>query len=251
MMDGEEARLGSLAFCGASAPADLPATASLIAFRRGTRTLVVGIDQELRPDAAEVIAGLKARGLDVRILSGDRPEAVAPVAAQLGIASFEAGLKPADKIAALDALKAAGRKVLMVGDGLNDAPALAAADVSLSPATGAAVTQAQADAVFLGTGLSPVEAALDGSRVARRLMRQNLALAVLYNLIAVPLAVMGHVTPLVAALAMSGSSILVTLNALRAARFGRPVIAVPQDTTPQETMPQMTTPRAGAQEAAA
>jgi Cu2+-exporting ATPase len=113
------------------------------------------------------------------------------------------------------------------------------------------VAQAQADAVFLGTGLSPVEAALDGSRVARRLMRQNLALAVLYNLIAVPLAVTGHVTPLVAALAMSGSSILVTLNALRAARFGRPVIAVPQDTTPQETMPQMTTPRAGAQEAAA
>lgn len=251
MMDGEEARLGSLAFCGASAPADLPATASLIAFRRGTRTLVVGIDQELRPDAAEVVARLKPRGLDVRILSGDRPEAVAPVAARLGIASFEAGLKPADKIAALDALKAAGRKVLMVGDGLNDAPALAAADVSLSPATGAAVTQAQADAVFLGTGLSPVEAALDGSRVARRLMRQNLALAVLYNLIAVPLAVTGHVTPLVAALAMSGSSILVTLNALRAARFGRPVIAVPQDTTPQDTMPQMTTPRAGAQEAAA
>ncbi|MDE1569692.1 heavy metal translocating P-type ATPase [Aquabacter sp. P-9] len=244
MMDGQEARLGSLAFCGAPAPADLPATASLIAFRLGARTLVVGIDQDVRPDAADVVAGLKARGLDVRILSGDRPEAVAPVAAQLGITDFEAGLKPADKIAALDALKAAGRKVLMVGDGLNDAPALAAADVSLSPATGAAVTQAQADAVFLGTNLSPVEAAVDGSRVARRLMRQNLALAVLYNLIAVPLAVLGHVTPLVAALAMSGSSILVTLNALRAARFGRPVIAVPQESQ-ERALP------AGAEEAAA
>ena len=97
--------------------------------------------------------------------------------------------------------------------------------MSLSPASGAAVTQAQADAVFVGASLSPVAAALEGARVAERLMRQNLAIAVLYNVIAVPLAVMGHVTPLVAAIAMSGSSILVTLNALRASRFGRPVEA--------------------------
>jgi len=223
-LDGVELRLGSLAFCEAGAamlPATLSPTASLIAFRQGRRVLVMGVEQALRPDAAQVVAELKARGLDVRILSGDRPEAVAPVAAMLGIAEAGAGLKPADKIAALDALKADGHLVLMVGDGLNDAPALAAAHVSLSPVTGAAVTQAQADAVFLGRRLAPVLSAVDGARVAARLMRQNLALAVLYNVIAVPLAVAGFVTPLVAAIAMSGSSILVTLNALRAARPGR------------------------------
>ncbi|MCG5235580.1 heavy metal translocating P-type ATPase [Xanthobacter oligotrophicus] len=221
VVDGAVVRLGSLAFCGAALPGDLPAGASLIALRRGAQTLVMGVEQALRPDALEVVAALKARGLEVRILSGDREAAVVPVAQALGITHWDAGLKPADKIAALDRLKADGRRVLMVGDGLNDAPALAAATVSLSPATGAAVTQAHADAVFLGRRLAPVLAAVDGARVAARLMRQNLAIAVLYNVIAVPLAIAGFVTPLVAALAMSGSSILVTVNALRAARPGR------------------------------
>ncbi|OYY30811.1 MAG: copper-translocating P-type ATPase [Azorhizobium sp. 35-67-15] len=215
-----EARLGSLDFCDVRLPVDLPpdlpSDCSLIAFRLGDARLIIGIAQQVRPDARAVVDALKARGIAVRILSGDRPEAVAPVAAQLGIADYEGGLRPADKIAALEKLKAAGHRVCMVGDGLNDAPALAAADVSLSPASGAAVTQAQADAVFIGQRLAPVLAALDGARTAGRLMRQNLALAICYNFIAVPLAVAGYVTPLVAALAMSGSSILVTLNALRA-----------------------------------
>lgn len=227
LVDGVEARLGSLAFCGVDTPAGMPPTASLLAVRHGARTLVMGVDQALRPDAAEVVAELMTRGLDVRILSGDRPEAVAPVAKALDISQWQAGLKPAGKIAVLDALKADGRSILMVGDGLNDAPALAAATVSLSPASGAAVTQAQADAVFLGRRLSPVLTAVDGARIAARLMRQNLALAALYNVIAVPLAILGYVTPLVAALAMSGSSILVTLNALRAARPGRKDEAAP------------------------
>ncbi len=221
VVDGVELRLGSLAFCDAPAPEGLPADVSLIAFRAGARVLVIGVQQALRPDAAEVVAALRARGLDIRILSGDRPDAVAPVAAALGITEVAAGLKPADKIAALDALKAAGHRVLMVGDGLNDAPALAAATVSLSPATGAAVTQAHADAVFLGRRLAPVLATVDGARKAALLMRQNLGIAIVYNVIAVPLAIAGIVTPLIAALAMSGSSILVTLNALRAARPGR------------------------------
>jgi Cu2+-exporting ATPase len=146
---------------------------------------------------------------------------VEPVAQHLDIASYQSALKPAGKIEAVEALKAQGRHVLMVGDGINDAPALAGANVSMSPISAADLTQAQADAVFLGERLAPVADALAIARRARALMVQNLALAIVYNLIAVPVAISGAVTPLIAAAAMSGSSILVTLNALRAARQGR------------------------------
>ncbi|MEW6124923.1 MAG: heavy metal translocating P-type ATPase [Pseudomonadota bacterium] len=226
LIDGREARLGSLGFCGLAAPAGLPASASLIAFRLGETGFVAGIDQALRADAAEVAHALKGMGLSLVILSGDRPEAVAPVAAALAIPDARPALKPAAKIAAIEALKADGHRVLMVGDGLNDAPALAAADASLSPVEGAALTKAQADAEFLGTKLGPVRDALACARSALARIRENVWIALLYNLIAVPLAVGGYVTPLVAALAMSGSSILVTVNALRAgvprAREARP-----------------------------
>ncbi|WP_132030790.1 heavy metal translocating P-type ATPase [Aquabacter spiritensis] len=236
-VDGVPARLGSLAFCGLALPSGLPATASLIGVRHGARGLVIGIDQVLRADAVEVIAALRARGLNLVILSGDRPEAVAPIAAALGIADARAGLQPGDKIAALAAMKAQGRRVLMVGDGLNDAPSLAAADVSLSPVDAAALTKAQADAEFLGSGLAPVLAAVDGARRAMRRVRENLGLALAYNLVAVPLAIGGYVTPLVAALAMSGSSILVTLNALRMAnpKSAKPKSAHPEPTRPAHT----------------
>jgi Cu2+-exporting ATPase len=219
MIDGHEARLGSATFCGiADAAWQLPAgdsSTSLIAFTHGDRKTVLAVRQSLRPDAADAVKALKAQGYDVRIMSGDRAEAVAPIAAILGISDWQASLNPADKIAALDALKAAGRRVLMVGDGLNDAPSLAAAHASLSPIDAVHLTQAQADAVFLGERLAPVAAALDIAGRARSLMRQNLTLAILYNIVAVPVAMAGHASPLFAALAMSGSSILVTLNALR------------------------------------
>jgi Cu2+-exporting ATPase len=125
-------------------------------------------------------------------------------------------MTPADKIARIAEIRREGRKAVMVGDGLNDAPALAAAEISLSPVTAVHLAQATADAVFLGDRLTPVAAALDISRRAKRIMRENLWLALVYNAIAVPIAVLGFATPLVAALAMSGSSILVTANALRA-----------------------------------
>jgi Cu2+-exporting ATPase len=244
IIDGVEARLGHPDFCEA---ADLAARVlagdpdvSVIAFVHGEARAVFALRQSLRPDAVAVVAGLRAKGYRVEVLSGDRDGPVERVARTLGVTDWRAAAKPADKIARLEALKAEARKVLMVGDGLNDAPALAAADVSLSPVTAVHLSQAAADAVFLGDRLAPVAAALAISVKARRLMRQNLWLAVIYNAIAVPVAIAGHATPLVAAAAMSGSSIIVTANALRARR-------VPD----AGTDPARTPPRAdGAKEAA-
>ncbi len=219
MIDGVEARLGSAVFCGlseADAPAGSDGAASRIAFSHGGRSAVIPIRQMLRPDAVAVLQALSARGFELMILSGDRPQAVAPIAERLGVRQWLAAVTPAKKIAVIEELKAQGRRVLMVGDGLNDAPALAAAHASLSPITAAHLTQAHADALFLGERLAPVLYAVTLARRARTIMRQNLALAVIYNALAVPIAMAGLVTPLIAAVAMSGSSILVTLNALRA-----------------------------------
>jgi P-type Cu2+ transporter len=217
--EGKELFLGRPSHCSAEAAAVAVAVrhpdASLMAFRNGDRVVIFAIQQALRPDAGETVQQLKALGLDVEILSGDRESAVAGAARALGVKTFASGLTPADKIRRIEALKAKGRKVLMVGDGLNDAPALAAAHVSISPVTAVHLTQAAADAVFLGPRLAPVLAAVTVSRRARGLMVQNLWLAVIYNAVAVPLAIAGYATPLVAALAMSGSSLIVTLNALR------------------------------------
>jgi len=221
MVDGIEARLGSADFCGLPPVTALRADTSLIMFSHDGRSAAFAVSQQLRPDAVEVTKALAARGYDLRILSGDRNEAVAPVARALGIARWQGALTPAGKISEIEALKNEGRRVLMVGDGLNDAPSLAAAHVSLSPIAAADLTQAQADAVFLGERLAPVAEALKVARRARTLMTQNLGLAAVYNGIAVPVAIAGLVTPLLAAVAMSCSSMMVTLNSLRARGGGR------------------------------
>lgn len=218
-------RLGSPRFCGvdegvlASFLAAHPA-ASVIAMRAGGAPPVLfALEQSLRTDAAETVSRLRQAGYDVEILSGDRAVSVEAASQALGIAEQRGGLDPRDKIARLEELKQSGRKVLMVGDGLNDAPALAAAHVSLSPVTAVHMSQVVADGIFLGDRLAPVADALKLARGARRIMHENLGLAAVYNMIAVPFAVAGYVTPLAAALAMSGSSIVVTVNALRL-RFG-------------------------------
>ena len=222
VVDGEEVRLGRPSFCKADDLANeilsLDPEVSAVAFMRGEQRHVFAVRQRLRSDAQDVVCALQARGIAVEIVSGDREPAVRAAAQTLGISEWRAGVTPADKIARIEDLKRQGFKVMMVGDGLNDAPALAAAHVSMSPISAAHLSQATADLVFLGKPLAPVIAAIDFSRQALHLMRQNLWLAVGYNLLAVPIAISGVVTPLIAAAAMSGSSVLVMLNALRARR---------------------------------
>jgi Cu2+-exporting ATPase len=172
----------------------------------------------LRDDAASTVAALEARGIAVELLSGDRQEVVRDVADAVGIDRWEARVVPVAKAARLAELAARGHKVLMVGDGLNDAPALAAAHASLSPATGADVAQVASDAVFQGSRLESVVELLDVAGRARTLVRQNIVMSIVYNALAVPLAVLGMVTPPVAAALMSSSSIAVVANALRLSR---------------------------------
>ena len=220
---GMPARLGSAAFTGADARAARSSSGDgpELWFRLGDGAPVrFGFSDVLRADAADVVAWARARGMGVELLSGDRPATVAAVARAAGIETWRGGLLPQDKIARLDELRAQGRKVVMVGDGLNDAPALAAAHVSMSPATGADVSQAAADMVFQGRALSPVALAIDVAAKAKGLVLGNFGLSLGYNAIAVPIAIAGYVTPLIAAIAMSSSSILVTVNALRL-RWGR------------------------------
>jgi Cu2+-exporting ATPase len=218
--EGVALRLGRPSFCGverrAAAILEADPAASVIAFVYGTERCVLAVRQSLRADAIEVIAKLRRQGFVIEILSGDRASAVAHAARALGIERWQAATTPADKIGHISALQSQGRSVLMVGDGLNDAPSLAAADASLSVATAAPLAQAAADAVFLGDRLEPVAAAVATARRARRLMRQNLVFAFGFNVVALPLAILGFASPLAAALAMSGVSVLVTVNALRA-----------------------------------
>jgi Cu2+-exporting ATPase len=172
-------------------------------------------EDALRSDAASVVATLRRAGYRVYLLSGDREASVRAAALDAGIAEWASEVRPDGKIARLEALKAEGRKVLMVGDGLNDAPALAAAHASLSPSTAADVSQTASDAVFQGEPLALIIEALSVARASQRMAVDNFAIAIGYNVVSVPLAMLGYVTPLIAALAMSLSSIAVTGNALR------------------------------------
>jgi len=171
-----------------------------------------------RIDAAEVVGKLKKRGFRIELLSGDRAATVAKVAAELGIKDWKAGCSPSDKYAHLAELAGQGRRVLMVGDGLNDAPALASAHVSMSPSSAVDVSQTAADIIFQGHRLAPVLESLAVSFKAGTLVKQNFVLALGYNMFTIPMAVMGMVTPLIAAIAMSTSSVIVITNALRLAR---------------------------------
>ena len=180
----------------------------------GHAPFAVHFADKLRSGAADTIKKLADMGIGSSILSGDRAISVAPVARTLGLTA-QASMLPQDKLDAIARQAQAGHKVLMVGDGLNDGPALAAGYASMAPASASDAGQQAADVVFMGDSLAPVATAIRAARRTQQIVRQNFMLAIGYNLIAVPLAIGGYVTPLIAAAAMSGSSLIVVANALR------------------------------------
>ena len=213
---GEQLRLGSRAWCGVEESSDDQGLLEF-AFRRGAKApAVFQFEDKLRPEAAATVQQLKDMGLAVHLLSGDRDAAVKRVAEAVKIETFVSRASPQAKLSYVDALTKAGRKVLMVGDGINDAPALAAGYTSMAPATASDIGRTAAETVWMGETASAVAQAVQVSRRTQRIAKENFVLAVGYNVLAVPLAMAGLVSPLVAAVAMSTSSIIVIANALRA-----------------------------------
>ena len=210
-------RLGSASFCdarpveGAHAQVHLADEAGWIA--------TFELREQLREDAAAAIAALRAQGLQVRLLSGDRADAVAALAGRLGIQDWEAGCTPEAKLATLRELQGQGRRVLMVGDGMNDAPVLALADVSVAMGEGVPLARARADVVAQGARLSAVPALVAQARRSWRIVRQNLWWAAFYNAACIPLAILGLMPAWLAGLGMAASSLLVVTNAARLSRL--------------------------------
>lgn len=213
--EGRRIRLGSRAWCGDKSAADDGRALELWLDRDGQPPIRFTFADPLRTDAPEFVRSLIKQGMKVVMASGDREPAVRHVADKLGIDEWHAAMKPADKFSLLGKLKNEGRKVLMIGDGLNDAPVLAGADVSASPASGLDIARNAADLVFTGKLCAPVLLAYKVAAMSQKLVTQNFMLAVLYNITAIPMAVAGYVTPMVAAIAMSASSLIVIANAFR------------------------------------
>lgn len=208
---GQRVRLGRAEWCGGK-PADV--TATYLCTGEGTARAFTFSDR-LRPGAEEVVARLKSQGLTVHLISGDAEGAVRNMAERLGITHWVASALPAEKAAIVQRLATEDRRVLMVGDGLNDTAALAGAYVSISPASALDAARVASDIVLLGQNLAPIDDAVRISRQTSLRIRENFGISALYNVVAVPLALVGMATPLAAALAMSLSSITVSLNALR------------------------------------
>ncbi len=224
---GRTLRLGSAHFCGVPPEADATLQASQatqvhLADETGW-IATFDLSESLRPDALATLTHLRTLGLDVQLLSGDRPQAVARLAQRAGIAVWEGGCSPQDKQDRVRALQAQGRRVLMVGDGMNDGPVLACADVSVAMGEGVPLARAQSDAVIPGSRLAAVAHLVTQSRRTRRVVWQNLLWAAVYNAACVPLAVAGLMPPWLAGLGMATSSLLVVLNATRLAVIPRTV----------------------------
>lgn len=217
LIDGRNARLGSAAFIGVA-----PGLGSELWLAiDGRPPEAMHFDDVVRVDAKETVARLRQLGLGVELLSGDADPRVERAALAAGISDWRGVASPLAKAKRIEALQASGLKVLMVGDGLNDAAAIAGSHAAIAPGGAVDVSRLASDCVFAGDSLSAVVDIITTARTARSRMRENFALAALYNILAIPIALAGWVTPLIAAIAMSASSAVVTLNALRMARPAR------------------------------
>jgi len=214
-LEADGRRLGSAAWCGAGDAGQ----GSGLWFREGDAPPIhFRFKDQIRPEAKALITGLKARKIAVEMLTGDLAGPAGEIAREAGISLWQSQVSPTDKALHLKSYRARGLRTLMVGDGLNDAGALALAHVSAAPGSATDVSQLAADLVLRGDDLGALIEAVDVARKARRLVLQNFGLAALYNVTAIPMAALGMVSPLVAAATMAGSSLLVTLNALRLVR---------------------------------
>ena len=221
-VDGRRYRVGKAGFAAAlsgtvsrqNGEADAGTTGVTLGDERGLLARLLFADT-LRPEAAATVAALKNLGLEVMLLSGDRSEAVQKIARQLAIERAESGLLPQDKLERIRALQAEGAVVAMVGDGINDAPVLAAAQVSLAMGGGTQLAHASADMILFAEDLRHLARGVEAARRTLAIIRQNIGWAVGYNLVALPLAAGGWLLPWMAALGMSLSSLLVVANALR------------------------------------
>jgi len=219
IVDGRRVRIGTEAFCselaGTLAHASAAGTTACLADERGWMA-EFALEDAPRAEAGAMVAALKRAGLEIHILSGDRPGAVSSMSKALGIANATGAALPQDKLDYVECLQREGRVVAMIGDGLNDAPVLARADVSFAMGGGADAAQRRADVVLLGDGLAAIPEAFARARRAMRVVRQNFAWALAYNALALPLAATGYIGPWEAAVGMAASSCIVVLNALRA-----------------------------------
>ncbi len=222
-IDGRRWRLGRLSFVAPDAAQtseqELPATRVFLAVD-GRLTAYFDLQDEARPGAKDSLRQVRELGPAVSLASGDNERAVQRVAAELGIEDCHAACTPEAKLRLLREAQDRGETVVMVGDGINDAPVLSGADASVALAEGALLAQTSADIIMLGQSLEPLVTAVKTARQTMRIVRQNLAWAIVYNVTALPLAAAGWVPPWAAAIGMSASSLIVVLNALRLSRFG-------------------------------
>jgi Cu2+-exporting ATPase len=217
-------RVGSPAFCaeiaGSSFPSPVDSAEPIAAMAaQGQWLAAFHFEDALRPESRELVALVRAAGCEVVLLSGDRAPVVDRVADELGIAIRIPGASPEEKARRVEEMAAGGAVVAMIGDGINDAPVLARAQVSIALASGAALAQSQADLVVANPSLLAITEALRLAQSTRRIIRQNIAWSIVYNAIALPLALGGFLTPWLASLGMSLSSLLVIANSLRLLRI--------------------------------
>ena len=219
LIDGSEWRIGSAEFVGGGAAAEDSTATHVFLGVAGNVVAWFELEDELRPDVRETLDTIRALGLKTALISGDHRVAVETIATRLGIDDLHFECTPEDKLHVIETAQERGERVVMIGDGINDAPVLAGADTSIAPAHGALLAQTSADVIMLGDSLAPLTTAVEMARKTMRIVRQNLAWAIIYNALALPLAAAGFVPPWAAAIGMSASSLIVVLNALRLNRF--------------------------------